>query len=172
RAQVFIEYVVGSMDDFCKGVLGEKNGRLYMPFIGTLFCLILIANLMGLIPLMRAPTASVLITFSLALCTFVVVQGTAWIRLGPLNYIYHMMGQPKDLFGWFLGIFLFMPLEIISDFFAKPGSLSLRLFGNIFGKDILMGVAMGLGIGMVSAVSGTAANYIGIPLTIPFYFLG
>lgn len=172
RGQMVVEMIVGGFDDFCKGILGEDQGRRYMPFIATLFWLILIANLMGLVPLFKPATSSVLITFSLALCTFIVVQSTAWVKLGPGSYIYHLLGQPKDPFGWFLGVVLFLPLEIISDFIAKPLSLALRLFGNMLGKDILLGSFMGMGIGLVAVISHTAGDYVGLPLTLPFLILG
>jgi F-type H+-transporting ATPase subunit a len=171
RWQMLIEMVVGGFEGFCRGVLGDKHGRTYMPFIGTLFCLILISNLLGLIPLMRAPTASIVITFSLALCTFIVVQSTAWLKLGPLTYIHHLMGSPRDFLGWALSP-LFLVLEVISDFVAKPMSLALRLFGNIFGKDILLGAFMVMGIQLVGVMAGPLGDYIGVPLTVPFYFLG
>lgn len=171
RRHMTIEMIVGAFDDFTKGVLGPENGRKYLPFIATLFCVILFSNLMGMIPLLRAPSASILITFSFALCTFIVVQGTAWTRLGPLTYIHHLMGSPKDAIGWVLSP-LFLVLEIISDFLAKPGSLALRLFGNILGKDILFGVFMILGIQLVGQILPPAGNYFGVPLTIPFYLLG
>ncbi|MCC6546006.1 F0F1 ATP synthase subunit A [Candidatus Sumerlaeota bacterium] len=176
RGQLFIESLVGGIDDFAKGVLGEENGRKYLPFLGTLFCVILVSNLMGLIPGLKPPTASLVITGSLALCTFIVVQATAWARLGPVSYLYHLMGQPKDLIGWCLAP-LFLVLEVISDFLAKPLSLALRLFGNMLGKDILFGAFIGMGISFVSAVSHLLnapdfGAYIGVPLTIPFYALG
>lgn len=171
RFQMFAEMVGGAFDSFCKGLLGETNGRKYMPYIATLFCLILICNFMGMIPTMRAPSASIIITMSFALCTFIVVQITAWTRLGPLTYIHHLMGSPKDVIGWVLSP-LFLLLEIISDFIAKPLSLALRLFGNIFGKDILLGAFLGMGILLMGAMAEPVAAVIGIPLTIPFYFLG
>lgn len=171
RRQMAVELIVGFFDDFCEGVLGKENGRRYMPYIATLFCVILTSNLMGLVPLMKAPTSSLIITFSLAMCTFIVVQGTAWVRLGPANYIHHLLGSPKDGIGWALCP-LFLLLEVISDFVAKPMSLSLRLFGNILGKDILLGAFLGMGISLVAVVSPEASHYIGVPLTIPFYFLG
>lgn len=171
RAQAFIEWVVESFDGFCKGVLGEVEGRRYMPYIATLFSLILVSNLMGLIPGLKPPTSSLVITLSLALCTFIVVQGTAWFKLGFLNYVYHLAGQPKDAIGWGLSP-LFLTLEIISDFLAKPMSLALRLFGNILGKDILFGAFMGMGIALVGAINHDLGEYVGIPLTIPFYALG
>ncbi len=171
RWQVFIEFVVGGFDEFTKGILGEENGRKYMPFIGSLFCLILVANLMGLVPLLKAPTSYILVTFSLALCTFIVTQSTAWLKLGPLTYLHHLAGSPKDALGWFLSP-LFLVLEGISDFIAKPLSLALRLFGNILGKDILLGSFLGMGIALVGAISPVLGNWFGLPLTIPFLLLG
>src|SRR5690606_24744318 len=80
-------------------------------------------------------------------------------------------GSPKDAIGWFLSP-LFLVLEMISDFLAKPLSLSLRLMGNILGKDILLGAFLGMGISLVGVISPELSGYFGIPLTIPFYFLG
>lgn len=171
RSQAVIEMIVGGFDEFCKGVLGNEHGRRYMPFIGTLFCLILVSNLMGMVPAMKAPTSYVLLTFSLALCSFVIVQATAWTKLGPLTYIHHLMGSPKDAIGWVMAP-LFLLLEIISDFAAKPLSLALRLFGNILGKDILLGSFMGMGISLVALLPGSLGNYFGLPLTVPFILLG
>lgn len=171
RFQMFAEMVTGAFDQFCKGLLGEENGRRYMPYIATLFCLILICNFMGMIPTMRAPSASIIITLSFALCTFLVVQFTAWTKLGPLTYLHHLAGSPKDAIGWALSP-LFLLLEIISDFIAKPLSLALRLFGNIFGKDILLGAFLGMGITLMAVIAGPVGDYVGIPLTVPFYFLG
>lgn len=172
RSQMIIEMIVGGFDQFTKGILGAEHGRRYMPFIGSLFCLILVSNLMGLVPLMKAPTSYVIVTFSLALCTFVTVQATAWFRLGPVSYMHHLMGSPKDILGWCLAP-LFIILELISDFFAKPVSLTLRLFGNIMGKDILLGAFMGMGISVAGLLSGgLLSDWVGIPLTVPFVLLG
>ena len=171
RRQAFVEMIVAAFDDFCRGILGKENGRLYMPYIATLFTVILTCNLMGLVPLMKAPSSALIITFSLALCSFFVVQATAWIRLGPITYIHHLMGSPKDAIGWVLSP-LFLLLEMISDFVAKPLSLALRLFGNIFGKDILLGAFLGMGITLMSVIAGPVGDLIGLPLTVPFYFLG
>ncbi len=172
RVQMFVETVVEGMYEFCKGVLGPENGRKYLPYIGTLFLVILTCNIMGMIPLMRAPTASIVITGSLAICTVLVVQITAWSRLGPVTYVHHLMGSPRDLVGWILAP-LFLVLELISDFIAKPLSLALRLFGNIFGKDILLGAFLMMGIGLMTTMAGAAVgDIVGVPLTIPFYFLG
>jgi len=170
RGQVFIEWVVDSMDKFVCGILGPVHGRAYLPFIGTLFVLILISNLLGMVPLMAPPTASYVVTLSLALCTFVYVQFTAFTKLGLGKFLFHLAGEPKDTIGYVLAP-LFFVLEVIG-VIAKPISLSLRLFGNMLGKDILLGAFTMMGIMLVGAVSKDLANYVGVPLTIPFYFLG
>src|SRR5690606_7804763 len=95
RAQVLVETLVDAFDNFVQGILGEKNGRVYLPYVGTLFLLILLLNLMGIVPTMRAPTAYILVTVSLALSTLLVVQFTAWVRLGPLTYLHHLAGSPQ-----------------------------------------------------------------------------
>lgn len=170
RWQMFTEMLLGFFEKFTIGVLGPENGRRYLPFIGTMFLFILISNLMGLVPGLRPPTGSIVVTGTLALLTFCVVQYTALTKLGIGKYLHHLAGEPKDGVGWALAP-LFLVLEIISTL-AKPVSLALRLFGNMLGKDILLGSFIFLGITLVGAISPFVATYIGAPLTIPFYFLG
>ncbi|MCB2154673.1 F0F1 ATP synthase subunit A [bacterium] len=176
RTQSAMEALVDGVDSFCQGILGKENGRRYMPYVASLFFFVLMMNFMGLIPLMKAPTASLLITGSLALCTFIYYMSVAIFRLGPLNYLHHLAGSPptpfhKNLIPWIMAP-LIMFIELVSDFFAKPVSLALRLFGNILGKDILMGVMLGLGFTISTGMFGSAGEWFGVPLTFPFYFLG
>src|SRR5690606_23110147 len=90
------------------------------------------------------------------------------IRDGGLgHFLWHMAGSPKDLVGWLISPVLFV-LEIVGNL-AKPLSLSLRLFGNIMGEDILMGVFLLLGIMMAGAM--VPEPIIGVPLHLPFMFL-
>lgn len=171
RMQSAVEAIVTTADGFCRGVLGEENGRRFLPFLGTMFFVILTLNIMGMIPFMRAPTASIVVTGSLALTTFLVYMFTGITKLGPAVFMHHMLGSPQSAIQWVLSP-LFLILELISYFFAKPASLALRLFGNILGKDILMGSFMVMGIMLLSVFSSRAADFVGIPLTLPFYFLG
>jgi len=171
RSQAMVESIVDGFDNLCRGVLGEQHGRTYLPFITTMFFLILLMNLMGIVPFMRAPTASIVVTGALAMATFFVYMYTGITKLGPLVFAHHMLGSPQSAVQWVLSP-LFLFLELISYLFAKPASLALRLFGNILGKDILMGSFLLMGISLVAAVSPGAANYFGLPLTLPFYFLG
>lgn len=171
RLQVLTEMIVDGFDNFVKGVLGDKHGRFYLPYIGSLFFLVLVMNLMGLIPTLRAPSASIVITASLALCTLLVVQFTAWVKLGPLHYLWHLAGSPQTPVQWALSP-LFLLLEAMSDFVIKPLSLSLRLMGNILGKDILLGSFLFMGISLAGLLAAGSEKFVGLPLGLPFYFLG
>ncbi len=145
RLQNALEVVVGGLDDFICGILGEK-GRRYTPFIGTLFIYILCMNLFGIIPLMKSPTSSCSTTLALAICVIVYVQYTGIRELGFLGYLDHMMGRPRGIlaFSVFIPIMMLM-LHIVSEL-VRPISLSLRLRSNIWGDDLLLSVLAGFGL--------------------------
>ncbi len=165
RAQIAVEAVVEWLDNLVCGVLGKKEGRRYLPFLGTLFLFILAMNLAGLVPGLKSPTSRFEMTGALALCVFAFVQWTGIRRLGPFGYLDHMVGQPRDPIGWLLSP-LMLFIHGIGEL-VKPLSLALRLFGNIMGEDTLLGVFVALGA-MAFAWSHLP---IGIPLHLPFVFL-
>ena len=76
RLQLFMEMVVGGLDDFVCGILGPA-GKRFTPFIGTLFLYILFMNLFGLIPFLKSSTSSLSTTAALAICVFLYIQYTA-----------------------------------------------------------------------------------------------
>lgn len=145
RLQNAVEIVIGGLDDFICGILGEK-GRRYTPFIGTLFIYILCMNLSGIIPLMKSPTSSWSTTLALALCVFVYVQYTGIKELGFLGYLDHMMGRPRGILAFSVFIpLMILILHIVSEL-VRPISLSLRLRSNIWGDDLLLSVLAGFGL--------------------------
>jgi F-type H+-transporting ATPase subunit a len=148
RLQAFVEIVVGSLDDFVRGILGPK-GCKYTPFIGTLFIYILSMNLFGLVPFMKSSTSSLSTTAALAVCVFLYLQYTAVKEMGPLGYLDHLMGNPRGViaFSVFIPILLFV-IHIITEF-VRPFSLTLRLGSNILAEDKLLAVSAGFGIGGV-----------------------
>lgn len=145
KFQNFAELVIGGFDDFVASVLGEK-GRKFTPFIGTLFLYITTMNLMGLIPFLKSPTANWSTTLALALCVFVYVQYTAFIKFGFLGYFDHLMGKPRGAMA-FTVIFplFFLCLHLISEL-VRPITLSLRLRSNIWGDDFLLAILNKFGI--------------------------
>lgn len=163
--QALVETWVEHAWNFFCGILGPKYGPRFVPFLGTLFVYIYVMNIFGLIPFMHSPTSNLNITVAMALTVFVYVQFTAFKELGLLGWLDHMAGSPRDAVGWAL-VPLMMPVHLIGEI-AKPISLSCRLFGNIFGEDMLLVGFATLG---VSALSALHLPF-GLPLQVPFMFL-
>ncbi len=153
-----------TLETFIVDVIGPR-GRKFVPFLGTLFLYILFMNLSGLIPFMKSPSANVNTTLALALCVFFYVQYTGLRENGIIGYIDHLAGQPRSGLQWAF-VPLMLPIHLIGEL-AKPMSLSLRLFGNVTGEDILILIFVSLG---VTVMSFTHAP-IGLPLQLPFIFL-
>jgi F-type H+-transporting ATPase subunit a len=164
KLQNLFELVIDGLHNFTVGILGEQ-GKKYAPFLGTLFIYIVSMNLFGLFPLMKSPTASANTTIALAITVFVYVQYIGIKELGIIGYIDHLAGQPRNIVTILL-VPLMLPLHIIGEL-IKPVSLSMRLFGNIMGEDVLIAVFLGLGILIVGFIKVP----IGIPLQFPFLLL-
>jgi F-type H+-transporting ATPase subunit a len=160
-----VEYLVETLNDFIVGILGPKHGPRYVPFLGTLFIYILAMNLFGLIPFMDSPTSSLNVTVALALVVFLYSQYVGIKELGVLGYVDHLAGSPRTPISWML-VPLMLPIHIMGEL-AKPISLSCRLFGNVFGEDMLLVAFVTLGITTLSFVHSP----IGLPLQLPFLFL-
>ena len=163
--QNLVETLVESLRDFVIGILGPEHGPRYVPFLGSLFIYILAMNLFGLIPFMDSPTSNLNVTVSLALVVFVYAQYVGFTELGFIGYFDHMMGSPRTLIGWIL-VPLMLPIHLMGEL-AKPISLSCRLFGNIFGEDMLLVAFASLGVTSLAF----AHLPIGLPLQVPFLFL-
>jgi len=129
KGQLFFEVLIEKLENFMVDISGPE-GRFFFPFIGTLFIFILTANLLGLIPGFESPTANINTTLSMAICTFIYTH-IIGIRFHGIRYIKHFLGPV-----WWLTP-LYAPIEILSHF-ARVLSLSVRLFGNIFGKEMIL----------------------------------
>jgi len=151
-----VESIVEGLDNFIRGILGE-HGREFSPFIGTLFIYIFTMNLLGTVPFLKSPTSSYGITLPLGLIVFFYVQFVGVRKLGFLKYLNHLAGEPQNIIGALLIPLMFF-LHIVGEL-VKPLSLSLRLFGNIWGEDVLIAVFVGMGSGFF------------VPLHLPFLFL-
>ena len=130
KLQNFWEAVIDTLDKFIVNTMGEKNGPKYVPFLSCGFIYIITSNLMGLIPGLDAPTANLNTTVSMALFVFVLYH-VIGIIVWHHKYIKQFLGISKWL------IPLMFPLEVVSHL-SRPVSLSLRLFGNIKGEEIVL----------------------------------
>ncbi len=164
RLQNVVEMLVEGLSNFIIGVLGPE-GRRYVPFLGSLFIYILAMNLAGAFPLGHSPTSSPNTTVALALCVFVYVHFIGFTRNGPVGYVKHLAGNPKSPVEWAF-VPLMLPIHVIGEL-ARPVSLSLRLFGNVTGEDVLLFAFCSLGVTTLSFVDSP----VGIPFQVPFILL-
>ncbi len=126
----FFESIVIGLSAIFNDLTGGKVTP-YIPYIGSIFFFILFSNLMGIVPGLAAPTMTLSTTLGLSFLTIILVQYWAIKQNGFTGYIKHFLGEVL----W-LGPF-FLILEVISEL-TKIASLALRLFGNIFGKDMVI----------------------------------
>ncbi len=131
RGQDFFEFLIERLENFMVSISGPE-GRFFFPFIATLFIFIFAANLLGLIPGFTSPTANINTPLSMAICTFFYTH-IIGVKFHGIKYIKHFLGPI-----WWLTP-LYMPIEIISHF-ARVLSLTVRLFGNIFGKELILSI--------------------------------
>lgn len=129
RAQNFFETLIGGLESFINGNLGE-DGKRFVPLLAGMFIYIFSMNIMGLLPGFDAPTANLNTTVCMALFVFLYYNYIGFARW-KAHYINHFTGPSKWL------IPLMFPLELVSHL-SRPLSLSLRLFGNIRGEEIVL----------------------------------
>ncbi|MEK6679013.1 MAG: F0F1 ATP synthase subunit A [Nitrospirota bacterium] len=132
--QNFFEMVVDGIMKFMEDIIGHHS-RQYLPLIGMLAFFILISNLIGLVPGFMSPTSNINTT---AACAIIVFFATHYygVKAHGISYIKHFFGPIRSLPALPLMI-LMLILEIIGHV-ARVLSLSLRLFGNIFGEDLIL----------------------------------
>jgi F-type H+-transporting ATPase subunit a len=158
-------------------VLEENAGHhweRYVPVVGSVALFILIANLFGAFPFLKAPTATISVPLACAIITFLYFNWQGIRHHGPVHYLLTFAGSPKSAADWALAILLF-PVEILSTT-ARLLSLSVRLWANIFASDMIYGLFLSLTL--APAVWGwTKSPALGVilgvfPALIPLAFIG
>jgi F-type H+-transporting ATPase subunit a len=133
KLQLLIEDVVAFLRGLLHDFTGRKGDR-YLGLVGTIGLFIWTANLIGLVPGFMAPTSSINVTLGCALTVWIYyhIHGVKEQGLGA--YLKHFAAPPGAPL-WMAPIML--PIEIISHL-SRVLSLSLRLFGNIFGEELVI----------------------------------
>ena len=133
KMQNVLEVVVDGIENFQVDMMGEE-GRRFFPLFATIFLYVFTCNLMGLVPGLFSSTANINTTLSIALVTFFATHYIG-IKYHGIKYIKHFMGPVLPLAP------LMIPIEIISHL-SRVLSLTLRLFGNIMGEDLVVAILM------------------------------
>ncbi len=143
----FFELISGMLLSLATEIMGEKNARKFFPVLASIFLFIFINDFMGLIPGFLPPTDNINTTFACGIFVFIYYNYAGFKEHG-ISYIKHYMGPMI----WLAP--LMFPIELISNM-VRPFSLGLRLFGNITGDHLVLGIFSDLA-----------------PLIVPIPFLG
>jgi F-type H+-transporting ATPase subunit a len=136
RVQQILELVVEFLNGQLEEIIGH-GAKKYLPLVATIGIFILLMNLCGQIPGFASPTSSINVTVGCALVVFLYYNYLGIRKQGLVPYLKHFAG-PVPLMAP-----LMVPIEIISHL-ARPFSLSVRLFANIFGEHQVAAVFFGL----------------------------
>jgi F-type H+-transporting ATPase subunit a len=152
RGQNIFEFVYEFLSDFGMGLAGP-TAKPYIPIFLGAFLLVLFDNWIGLVPpvgkvdFLRAPSSDVNITIGMALVSFLIFHVEGFRHLGVRGYLGKFFpfyefrnGIGAGIIAMFVGIIELM-LELV-----KPVTLSMRLFGNIYGGEVALGVITSLTI--------------------------
>lgn len=147
RGQAFSEM----MYEFVAGMVRDNTGpkgRQYFPMIFTVFIVVLMGNVLGLIPYSFTYTSHIIVTFALAFVIFMMVTIFGIINNGFKFFsLFVPPGVPLPL------LVLIVPIEILS-FLIRPVTLSVRLFANMVAGHILLKVFAGFGASLLIALGG------------------
>lgn len=131
--QILMEDAIGAVNGLLEEWIGPK-GRRFLPLIGTLGIFILLSNYIGLVPGFMAPTSNINVTLGCAITTWVYYHFQGIKEQGAFSYIKHFAMPPGSPAAMAPLMFI---IEIISHM-SRVLSLSLRLFGNIFGEELVI----------------------------------
>ena len=170
RLQNALEWAWEGLENWAVS-LGGPDARRHIPLFAAFFLFILFSNWSGLLPFfgrlqgeihtspdtvahltLRAPTSDVNVTIGLALVAFIYFHYQGFRRLGVRGYLGKFFvftgfkhGIASGVIDLFVGLIEFL-LE-----FIKPVTLAMRLFGNIFGGEVALGVITALTIALIPA---------------------
>jgi F-type H+-transporting ATPase subunit a len=154
RGQVLAEGVYQFVANMIRENTGPK-GREYFPFVFTIFMVVLIGNLLGMIPWSFTYTSHLIVTAALALSIFFAVMIIGIVRHGMHFFeLFVPPGVPLWLFP------LILPIEILS-FLTRPITLSVRLFANMMAGHLVLKVFAGFSVAMLAAF-GVGGFFMGL----------
>ena len=157
RLQNAVEFIWESLENWAVS-LGGEGGRRHIPLFAAFFLFILFSNWSGLLPFfgkieaLRAPTSDVNVTVGLALVAFIYFHYQGFRTLGVRGYLgkfFVLSGFKQGIASGVIDLFVGL-IEFLLEF-IKPVTLAMRLFGNIFGGEVALGVITALTIALIPA---------------------
>lgn len=130
RGQCLLEIIVCTLRDQIGNILPDQPKR-YLPFLGSLFLFISLANLLSVVPGYHPPTGSLSTTAALAFCVFVAVPLYGIWQRGVRGYLKHYITPSV----------LLLPFQIIGEL-SRTLALAVRLFGNVMSGTMIGAVLL------------------------------
>jgi F-type H+-transporting ATPase subunit a len=167
KLQILIEDVVNFLASMLRENIGDK-GPKYLPLVGAIGLFIFVANMMGKVPGFMSPTANLNVTVGCAVTAWVYYHLQGIRTQGVFRYAKHFFIMPgvPIVMAPLIGV-----IEVISHA-SRVMSLSLRLFGNVFGEEMvvlilamLVPFIVPLPMMLLGVVTGTLQAYIFVLLT-------
>lgn len=157
-SEMLYEFIFGVVNDNL-----HADTRKYFPFVFTLFMMVLMGNLLGLLPYSFTYTSHIIVTGALALCVFFISTLAGLVR-HKLHFfsVFVPPGLPLPLY------LLIVPIEVIS-YLSRPLSLAVRLFANMTAGHTMLKVFAGfsvslLGLAYVGPVAGVVPMIVNVAL--------
>lgn len=128
--QATLEYLYETLEGLIGTIVGEKLVKEFTPLLSTIFIYIFASNALGLVPGFRSPTGLFSNCLGMALIVFIYTEYLG-LKTHGIGYIKHFAGNV-----WWM-MPLMLPIHIVGEI-SRPISMTLRLFGNILGEDIII----------------------------------
>jgi F-type H+-transporting ATPase subunit a len=161
------ELLYEALTSFMRDMIGP-GAEKYFPLIGSLFLYIWINNMIGMVPGFMSPTSNINVTAGMGIIVFIYYNAEGFREHGFVKYMAHFAG-PSLLIAPLLFV-----IEIISHM-ARPFSLSVRLFGNIFAEELIIGTlnrlfpfVVSLPVMALGLFAGTIQAFIFVVLTMVY----
>jgi F-type H+-transporting ATPase subunit a len=172
RGQAAVEALYNIVDRVLVGPILGPEGRQYVPYLFTLFMVILVLNLMSVLlafgnlaglSLTFAVTSQIAVTATLAAVTFFSVFILGFVKHGPkFLTLFAPSGMPKVM------LIFMVPIEMLS-YFVRPVTLALRLFGNMLGGHVVMSLFGSFVVALgILGLSGGLASIALVPSALSF----
>lgn len=133
--QNFMETVAEGILNLCEENIGHHWAKHFFPLIGTIALYVAVCNFMGLIPGFFSPTSNINNNIALAVPVFLATH-IYGVRVHGFGYLKHFLGPIRSMAALPLMILIFL-IELIGHL-VRPVTLSVRLFGNMVAKHIIL----------------------------------
>lgn len=157
---VAAEFIVEHLENVMRDMFG-RDPRPFVPLVATLALFVGVANLLGLVPALKSPTADFSATAALAIVVFLAVPFYGVWEKGLKGYLKHYLEPTPFL----------LPLEMLGEL-SRTLALAVRLFGNIVSEDLIIAVLLAIAgllvpvpIMMLAVLTGVVQAYIFAVLT-------